>query len=40
MLLVAQDVHDRYLTTERMFTTTLPWTVGLILLLGAAGRGA
>src|SRR5471030_275991 len=35
-LLVAQDVHDRYLT-ERMFTTTLPWTVLLILLLGTAG---
>jgi hypothetical protein len=35
-LLVAQDVHDRYLT-ERMFTTTLPWTVILILILGAAG---
>jgi signal transduction histidine kinase len=35
-LLVAQDVHDRYLT-QRMFTTTLPWTVGLILLLGLAG---
>jgi len=35
-LLVAQDVHDRYLT-ERMFTTTLPWTVVLILILGAAG---
>jgi len=35
-LLVAQDVHDRYLT-ERMFTTTLPWTVLLILVLGAAG---
>jgi signal transduction histidine kinase len=35
-LLVAQDVHDRYLT-ERMFTTTLPWTVVLILLLGTAG---
>ena len=31
-LLVAQDVHDRYLT-ERMFTTTLPWTVILILIL-------
>jgi signal transduction histidine kinase len=29
-------VHDRYLT-ERMFTTTLPWTVVLILILGAAG---
>ena len=37
-LLVAQDVHDRYLT-ERMFTTTLPWTVLLILVLGAAGGG-
>ena len=36
MLLVAQDVHDRYLT-ERMFTTTLPWTVVLILLLGLLG---
>jgi signal transduction histidine kinase len=36
VLLVAQDVHERYLTT-RMFTTTLPWTVGLILLLGLAG---
>jgi signal transduction histidine kinase len=36
VLLVAQDVHDRYLT-ERMFTTTLPWTVLLILLLGAGG---
>jgi hypothetical protein len=35
-LLVAEDVHDRYLT-ERMFTTTLPWTVALILLLGTAG---
>ena len=35
-LLVAQDVHDRYLI-EHMFTTTLPWTVLLILLLGAAG---
>jgi signal transduction histidine kinase len=35
-LLVAQDVHDRYLTT-RMFTTTLPWTVALILVLGLTG---
>jgi signal transduction histidine kinase len=35
-LLVAQDVHERYLTT-RMFTTTLPWTVGLILLFGLGG---
>ena len=36
MLLVAQDVHDR-IATERMFTTTLPWTVGLMLLFGALG---
>jgi hypothetical protein len=36
VLLVAQDVHDRYLT-ERMFTTTLPWTVLLILVLGTVG---
>lgn len=36
LLLVAQDVHDRA-TTERMFTTTLPWTVGLMLLFGALG---
>jgi signal transduction histidine kinase len=35
-LLVAQDVHERYLST-RMFTTTLPWTVGLILLFGLGG---
>ena len=35
-LLVAQDVHDRYLT-QRMFTTTLPWTVALILVLGLVG---
>jgi signal transduction histidine kinase len=37
-LLVAEDVHDRDLT-QRMFTTTLPWTVGLILLLGLLGGG-
>jgi signal transduction histidine kinase len=35
-LLVAQDVHERYLT-ERLFTTTLPWTVGLVLLIGLVG---
>jgi signal transduction histidine kinase len=29
-------VHDRDLT-QRMFTTTLPWTVALILLLGLTG---
>ncbi|HEY0265262.1 MAG TPA: HAMP domain-containing sensor histidine kinase [Rhizomicrobium sp.] len=38
VLLVAQDVHDRYLT-ERMFTTTLHWTVALILVLGLLGGG-
>ncbi|MBS0472380.1 MAG: HAMP domain-containing histidine kinase [Proteobacteria bacterium] len=37
-LLIAQDVHERYLT-ERLFTTTLPWTVGLVLVLGLAGGG-
>jgi signal transduction histidine kinase len=36
VLLVGQDVHERYLTT-RMFTTTLPWTVALILVLGLLG---
>ena len=35
-LLVAQDVHERYLT-DRFFTTTLPWTVGLVLILGLVG---
>jgi signal transduction histidine kinase len=35
-LLVAQDVHERYLT-ERLFTTTLPWTVGLVLIFGLVG---
>jgi hypothetical protein len=35
-LLVAQDVHDRDLT-QRMYTTTLPWTVALILVLGLLG---
>ena len=35
-LLVAQDVHDRDIT-QRMFTTTLPWTVGLILIFGLLG---
>ena len=37
-LLVAQDVHDRDII-QRMFTTTLPWTVGLILLFGLVGGG-
>ncbi|MEI9932542.1 MAG: HAMP domain-containing sensor histidine kinase [Rhizomicrobium sp.] len=35
-LLVAQDVHERFLT-EKFFTTTLPWTVVLMLLLGLVG---
>ncbi len=35
-LLVAQDVHERYLT-DRFFTTTLPWTVFLMLVLGLIG---
>ena len=37
-LLVAEDVHDRDLT-QRMFTTTLPWTVVLILVFGLLGGG-
>jgi signal transduction histidine kinase len=37
-LLVAQDVHERYLM-ERLFTTTVPWTVGLMLLFGLIGGG-
>jgi signal transduction histidine kinase len=37
-LLVAQDVHERFLT-EKLFSTTLPWTVGLMLLLGLVGGG-
>jgi signal transduction histidine kinase len=35
-LLVAEDVHDRDLI-QRMFTTTLPWTVALILVFGLLG---
>ena len=35
-LLVAEDVHDRDIT-QRMFTTTLPWTVALILVFGLLG---
>jgi signal transduction histidine kinase len=35
-LLVAEDVHDRDLI-QRMFTTTLPWTVALILGFGLLG---
>jgi signal transduction histidine kinase len=35
-LLVARDVHERY-ETERLFTTTLPWSVALMLTLGLVG---
>lgn len=35
-LLVAQDVHERYLT-EKLFSTTLPWTIALMLMLGLLG---
>ena len=37
-LLIAQDVHERYLT-EKLFSTTLPWTIVLMLLLGLVGGG-
>jgi signal transduction histidine kinase len=37
-LLVARDVHERY-ETERLFTTALPWSIGLMLLLGVLGGG-
>lgn len=37
-LLVARDVHERY-ETERIFTTALPWSVALMLLLGVVGGG-
>jgi signal transduction histidine kinase len=36
LLLVAQDVHDRDLMV-RLFSTTVPWTLGLMLLLGLVG---
>ncbi len=35
-LLVGRDVHERYLI-QRLFTTTLPWSVGLMLVLGLVG---
>ena len=38
LLLVAQDVNDRYLM-ERLFTTTVPWSLALMLLLGLIGGG-
>lgn len=37
-LLVARDVHERD-ETERLFTTALPWSVGLMLVLGIVGGG-
>ncbi len=37
-LLVARDVHERY-ETERLFTTALPWSIALMLLLGVLGGG-
>jgi signal transduction histidine kinase len=37
-LLVARDVHERY-ETERTFTTALPWSIALMLLLGVVGGG-
>ena len=37
-LLVARDVHERY-ETERLFTTALPWSIGLMLFLGVLGGG-
>lgn len=38
-LLIARDVHERY-ETERLFTTTLPWSVVLTLTLGLIGGAA
>ena len=35
-LLVARDIHERY-ETEHLFSTTLPWSVGLMLMLGLIG---
>ena len=37
-LLVARDVHERY-ETGKLFTTTLPWTVALMIVLGFLGGG-
>ncbi|MDE1985941.1 MAG: HAMP domain-containing protein [Alphaproteobacteria bacterium] len=36
VLLVARDVSERHLTRQ-LFTTTLPWSVGLMLLFGLVG---
>ena len=38
LLLVAQDVHERELM-DQLFTTTVPWTLTLMLLLGVVGGG-
>lgn len=35
-LLVARDVHERF-ETERLFTTALPWSIALMLVLGLVG---
>ncbi len=35
-LLAARDVPERY-QSEQLFTTTLPWSVGLLLILGLVG---
>jgi signal transduction histidine kinase len=37
-LLVARDVHERR-ETERLFTTALPWSVAVMLVLGLIGGG-
>lgn len=38
-LLVARDIHEQY-RIESLFTTLLPWSVGLMLVLGLAGGAA
>jgi signal transduction histidine kinase len=35
-LLVARDIHEQY-RIESLFTTLLPWSIGLMILLGLAG---
>jgi len=37
-LLVARDVHERR-ETERLFTTALPWSLAVMLMLGLIGGG-
>ncbi|HEY2032099.1 MAG TPA: HAMP domain-containing sensor histidine kinase [Rhizomicrobium sp.] len=37
-LLVARDVHERH-ETVRLFSTTLPWSLMLMLILGVVGGG-